>query len=91
VREARAVGLLLLIVIWSVGKRFVIDMPNIAAGTLPEDEFDHRYVERARVAYLHIVPGALYLFLHHSSSPTGCAAAITPSIAGWVGWLPLRA
>jgi uncharacterized membrane protein len=63
VREARAVGLLLLIVIWSVGKRFVIDMPNIAAGTLPEDEFDHRYVERARVAYLNIVPGALYLFL----------------------------
>jgi uncharacterized membrane protein len=53
----------LLIVIWSVVKRFVIDMPNLAAGTLPEDEFDHRYVERAWVAYLHIVPGALYLFL----------------------------
>ena len=58
-----AVGLLLLIVIWSVVKRFVIDMPNLAAGTLPEDEFDHRYVEQAWVAYLHIVPGALYLFL----------------------------
>jgi uncharacterized membrane protein len=56
-------ALLLLIVIWSVVKRFVIDMPNLAAGTLPEDEFDHRYVERAWVAYLHIVPGALYLFL----------------------------
>jgi hypothetical protein len=25
-----------------VVKRFVIDMPNLAAGTLPEDEFDHR-------------------------------------------------
>jgi uncharacterized membrane protein len=58
-----AVGLLLLIVIWSVVKRFVIDMPNLAAGTLPEDEFDHRYVEQAWVAYLHIVPGAVYLFL----------------------------
>ena len=56
-------ALLLLIVIWSVVKRFVIDMPNLAAGTLPEEEFDHRYVERAWVAYLHIVPGALYLFL----------------------------
>ena len=56
-------ALLLLIVIWSVVKRFVIDMPNLAAGTLPEDEFDHRYVEQAWVAYLHIVPGALYLFL----------------------------
>jgi uncharacterized membrane protein len=58
-----AVGLLLLIVIWSVGKRFVIDMPNLAAGTLPEDEFDHRYVEQPWLAYLHIVPGAVYLLL----------------------------
>ena len=32
-----AVVLLLLIVIFSVVKRFVIDMPNLAAGTLPED------------------------------------------------------
>ena len=30
-----AVVLLLLIVIYSVVKRFVIDMPNLAAGTLP--------------------------------------------------------
>ena len=58
-----AVALLLLIVILSVVKRFVIDMPNLAAGTLPEDEFDHRYVEQAWLAYLHIMPGALYLFL----------------------------
>jgi uncharacterized membrane protein len=58
-----AVGLLLLIVVRSVVTRFVIDMPNLAAGTLPEDEFDHRYVEYAWVAYLHIVPGVVYLFL----------------------------
>ena len=58
-----AVGLLLLIVIRSVVTRFVIDMPNLAAGTLPEDEFDHRYVQQAWVAYLHIVPGAVYLLL----------------------------
>ena len=58
-----AVGLLLLIVVRSVVARFVIDMPNLAAGTLPEDEFDHRYVEQAWVAYLHIVPGAVYLLL----------------------------
>ncbi len=56
-------ALLLLIVIWSVVKRFVIDMPNLAAGTLPEDEFDHRYVEQPWLAYLHIVPGAVYLLL----------------------------
>ena len=58
-----AVGLLLLIVVRSVVTRFVIDMPNLAAGTLPEDEFDHRYVEQAWLAYLHIVPGAVYLLL----------------------------
>ena len=58
-----AVGLLLLIVVWSVVARFVIDMPNLAAGTLPEDEFDHRYVEQPWLAYLHIVPGAVYLLL----------------------------
>ena len=56
-------ALLLVIVIWSVVKRFVIDMPNLAAGTLPEDEFDHRYVEQPWLAYLHIVPGAVYLLL----------------------------
>jgi hypothetical protein len=43
-----AVGLLLLIVFYSVGKRFVLDMPHLAAGTTPaEDEFDYRYVEYA--------------------------------------------
>lgn len=58
-----AVGLLLLIVFYSVGKRFVLDMPHLVAGTMPEDEFDQRYVEQAWLAYLHIVPGVVYLFL----------------------------
>jgi len=56
-----AVVLLLLIVIFSVVKRFLIDMPNLAAGTLPEDEFDHRYVQQPWLAYLHLTPGVLYL------------------------------
>jgi hypothetical protein len=47
-----AVVLLLLIVIWSAVKRFVIDIPNLAAGTLPEHEFDHRYVQQRWLAYL---------------------------------------
>jgi uncharacterized membrane protein len=55
------VALLLLIVIFSVVKRFMIDMPNLAAGTLPEDEFDHRYVQQPWLAYLHLTPGVLYL------------------------------
>jgi hypothetical protein len=37
--------------------------PSLAAGTMPEDEFDHRYVEQPWLAYLHIVPGVVYLFL----------------------------
>ena len=57
------VGLLFLFVVRNVVGRFVTDMPNIAAGTLPEEEFDHRYVEQAWLAYLHIVPGVVYLFL----------------------------
>lgn len=58
-----AVGLLLLIVFWSIGKRFVLDLPDVVAGTMPEEDFDRRYVEHAWLAYLHIVPGAVYLFL----------------------------
>ncbi len=54
---------LLLIVLWSVLKRFVIDVPHLAAGTVPADDFDRRYVAQPWVAYLHIVPGVLYLFL----------------------------
>ena len=58
-----AVGLLLLIVFYSVGKRLVLDMPHLSAGTMPEEDFDQRYVEQAWLAYLHIVPGVVYLFL----------------------------
>ena len=54
-------ALLLLIVICSVVKRFVIDMPNLAAGTLPEDDSTIA-TWTAWLAYLHIVPGVFYLF-----------------------------
>ncbi|HXV70681.1 MAG TPA: DUF2306 domain-containing protein [Acidimicrobiia bacterium] len=38
------------------------DVPNIADGTLPaEGEFDRRYAENPILAYLHILPGAIYL------------------------------
>jgi Predicted membrane protein (DUF2306) len=55
------VALLLLIVIWSVLKRFVLDMPHLAAGTEPEDEFDRRYMAQPWLAYLYLTPGVLYL------------------------------
>jgi hypothetical protein len=82
-------ALLQLIVIWSVVKRFVIDMPNLAAGTMPEGEFDRRYVAQPWLAYFHMVPGAVYLLLAPLQL-LGSVAATTPSIEGSVGCLPLR-
>jgi uncharacterized membrane protein len=42
--------------------RLMKDLPNIANGTLPpEGEFDRRYAESPVLAYLHIIPGAVYL------------------------------
>ena len=58
-----AAGLLLVIIVWSVVKRLVTDLPHVADGTLPEDEFDRRYVAQSWLAYLHIGAGVLYLFL----------------------------
>jgi uncharacterized membrane protein YozB (DUF420 family) len=66
-KTARAVqvtlGVLIAIVLASFLKRLLIDMPNLAAGTLPPDAFDHRYVTHPWLAYLHITPGVLYLVL----------------------------
>lgn len=54
---------LIAIVALSVVKRLLIDMPHLTAGTIPADDFDRRYVAQPWVAYLHIVPGTVYLFL----------------------------
>src|SRR3954452_16895050 len=56
-------GLVISIVLASFIKRLVIDMPNLAAGTVPADDFDRRYVTHPWLAYLHITPGVLYLLL----------------------------
>ncbi|MGI8415079.1 MAG: DUF2306 domain-containing protein [Nakamurella sp.] len=58
-----AITLLLVIVVVSVVKRFVIDLPHLGAGTQPTEQFDRRYVAHPWLAYLHIVPGAVYLLL----------------------------
>jgi uncharacterized membrane protein len=58
-----AAGLLLAIIVWSVVKRLVIDLPHVADGTQPEDVFDRRYVAQHWLAYLHIGAGVVYLFL----------------------------
>jgi uncharacterized membrane protein len=56
-------GLVIAIVLASFLKRLLIDMPHLAAGTLPADDFDRRYVTQPWLAYLHITPGVLYLLL----------------------------
>jgi uncharacterized membrane protein len=45
----------------AVARRVLIDLPNVAAGTLPEDTYDVRFVQHHWIAYLHIGPGLLYL------------------------------
>lgn len=53
---------LILIILGSAGVRVVFDWPEILAGTLPsEDAFEFRYVQYPILAYLHIVPGVVYI------------------------------
>jgi uncharacterized membrane protein len=63
-RRAAAVlvALLIAIVLGSFAVRLVTDIPFLAAGTAPEPEdFESRYVAHPWLAYLHIVPGVIYL------------------------------
>lgn len=54
-------GVLILIVLVYFGLRLSVDVPNLAASTVPEDPYERRYVEHPWRAYLHIVPGVIYL------------------------------
>jgi uncharacterized membrane protein len=44
-------------------RRLFTDTPHLAAGTLPSDVYDRRFVAQPWLAYLHIVPGVVYLIL----------------------------
>lgn len=52
--------LTLIVVAFAVG-RLVVDVPNVLAGEIPEDPYESRYAEHPIPAYLHILPGVLYL------------------------------
>jgi uncharacterized membrane protein len=58
-----AAGVLIAIVVVSFLRRLLVDAPNLAAGTVPPEEFDRRYVAHPWLAYLHIAPGVLYLLV----------------------------
>ena len=55
------VGILILIVLAFVVGRLLVDVPNLAAGTLPNDEENARFVRHPWLTYLHILPGVLYI------------------------------
>jgi uncharacterized membrane protein len=53
---------LILIALVAATVRIATDWPNVAAGTIPpEDSFDHRYALHPVLAYVHILPGVVYL------------------------------
>jgi uncharacterized membrane protein len=55
---------LILVVLVFVGIRLVNDVPNLRDGVFPpEGDFDRRYAENPVLAYLHILPGMVYLFV----------------------------
>ncbi|HEV7827784.1 MAG TPA: DUF2306 domain-containing protein [Pseudonocardiaceae bacterium] len=57
-----ALAFLAMIVLVFAGMRVAVDWPNIAAGTVPpEDSPDHSYALHPILAYLHILPGVVYL------------------------------
>jgi uncharacterized membrane protein len=57
-----ALIVLILIALVAVGVRIATDWPNVAAGTVPsEDSFDRRYALHPVLAYVHILPGVIYL------------------------------
>ena len=66
-RALRGIGwagvwFLIITVVAFIAIRLMSDISNLAAGTLPsEGDFDRRYAQYPVLAYLHILPGAVYL------------------------------
>lgn len=57
------IWLLVLVVFVFLVIRVLNDVSHLAAGTIPEEgSFDRRYVLNPWIAYLHILPGVVYLF-----------------------------
>jgi len=55
------VAILICIVLGFVAVRLSVDAPSLAAGNVPEDGYDARFVRHPWLTYLHIAPGVLYL------------------------------
>lgn len=58
------VALLIAVVLVFVVIRLLVDVPNIASGTIPDESaFEHRYARYPWLAYAHILPGVAFLLI----------------------------
>jgi hypothetical protein len=55
------VAILILIVLGFAAVRLSVDLPSLAAGAVPDDAYDARFVRHPWLTYLHIGPGVLYM------------------------------
>lgn len=56
-----AIAVLIAVVVAFVVMRLLVDVPHLLDGTFPAEEYDRRYVQHPWLAYVHIVPGIVYL------------------------------
>ncbi len=56
-----ALVFLALVILVFAAIRVVTDVPNVASGTVPDDAYSRRYALHPVPAYLHILPGVVYL------------------------------
>ena len=55
------IAILILIVLGSTVRRLSTDVPNLVAGTMPDEAYAARFVQHPWLTYVHILPGVLYL------------------------------
>lgn len=58
---AGLIGAELVIVVMFIVARLTVDIPHLRAGAVPDEPFSRNYVAHPWPAYLHIVPGLVYL------------------------------
>lgn len=75
-RPARVVvlvglGVAVIVVLIFAARRFALDVPHLRAETIPDDDFDRRYVLNPWVTGIHISLGAAYLIgaIHQLTGP----------------------
>jgi uncharacterized membrane protein len=55
------VAIPILIILGFIVRRLLVDVPSLATGTVPEDEYHARFVRHPWLTYVHIMLGLLYM------------------------------